>query len=541
MVFTPPTTDKFIGELDISTDDANQSNIKVPLTGFGGGAVILCSPKGLDFGLNAVGITSTLSLLCTNIGQNVPGHPEANLFIPDPNSIEQGLTLQNGDPAFQPAFDDRSRPTGLSAGQSAKINVTYAPTAGGADADTLIIASNNSVNPKTNIALSGTAKVLPDCDFVLNPSNGLAFGHVDKGSDAVLPFEVVNNGTDECLVNALQISAGSSSAFSLPDYPAGAATSVIIPGSSSLEVQVRFAPTTQQANFAGTVAFTISNKSRQHQAVNLTGSSLSGCLLILPNPLDFGVVGFDPVTSHWCKSAKRTVTIRNICDTQDVNVNSISVVDLATNNGAPQPEFILTGDPSPVTVPKVCPQYYYCPPTTPVTFQVSFEPYMQGKHTGGVKIFTSDLADPYLIALAGDAETNSVQTDNFTGHKAAIDVLWVMDTDDDSSAHQAIIANLSNFLNYPLQNNIDFQMASTSTDVYGNASSERGSIEPCPHCKIVGNAPRVVKSSEGLDAVGALSRLLNLGQGTSARGTAMGSARTSSSSSRPTRRCRRHC
>ena len=105
VVFTPPTTNKFIGELDISTDDATSSNIKIPLTGFGGGAVILCSPLGLDFGLNAVGITSTLSVLCTNIGQNVPGHPEANLFIPDPNSSEQGLTIQNGDTSFQPAFD----------------------------------------------------------------------------------------------------------------------------------------------------------------------------------------------------------------------------------------------------------------------------------------------------------------------------------------------------------------------------------------------------------------------------------------------------
>ena len=95
--------------------------------------MILCSPLGLDFGLNAVGITSTLSILCTNIGQNVPGHPEANLFIPDPNSTDQGLTLQNGDLAFQPAFDQPFPSAGLAAGQSTKINVTYAPTAGGAD------------------------------------------------------------------------------------------------------------------------------------------------------------------------------------------------------------------------------------------------------------------------------------------------------------------------------------------------------------------------------------------------------------------------
>jgi hypothetical protein len=508
VVFTPATTGKFTGELALSTDDANQPNVKIPLTGFGGGAVILCSPLGLEFGLNAVGITSTLSVLCTNIGQNVPDHPEANLFIPDPNSPDQGLTIQNGDQAFQPAFDQPFPTAGLAAGQSVKINVTYAPIVGGVDSDTLIVSSNDSVNPKTSISLSGNAKVLRDCDFTLNPSNGLAFGHIDKGNDAILPFEIVNNGTDECLVNALQVAAGGSSAFSLPDYPVGAPSSVVVPGSGSLEVAVRFAPTTQQASFAGSVSFTISNKARQHQNVSLTGSSLSGCLLILPNPLDFGVVGFDPVSGHWCKSAKRTVTVRNTCDTQDVSVNSISVVDLAASQ-----EFILTGDPSPVTVPKVCQASAYCPPATPVTFQVSFEPTGQGKHTGGIKIYTSDLTDPYLIALAGDAETNSVQTDNFTGHKAAIDVLWVMDTDDDSSGHQAIIANLSNFLYYPLQNNIDFHMAATSTDVYATNISEQGAIEPCPHCKLSGNAPRVVSSSEGLDAVGALSRLLNLGEG----------------------------
>jgi len=163
-----------------------------------------------------------------------------------------------------------------------------------------------------------------------------------------------------------------------------------------------------------------------------------------------------------------------------------------------------------VTVPKVC---SYCQPSAPVTFQVSFEPSLQGKHNGGVKITTSDLADPYLVALSGDAETNTVQTDNFTGHKAAIDVLWVMDTDDDSDAHQSIIANLSNFMNYPLQNNIDFHMASTSTDVYAGTSSEQGRIEPCPGCKIAGSVPTVVSASEGLDAVGSLARILNLGSG----------------------------
>jgi hypothetical protein len=113
---------------------------------------------------------------------------------------------------------------------------------------------------------------------------------------------------------------------------------------------------------------------------------------------------FDQATGTWSASAQQTFTIRNICDTQDVNVNSISVVDPATNQGIPQPEFIVTGDPSPVTVPKVCPQYVNCPPTTPVEFQVSFAPYASGPDTAQVKIFTNDLPDPYLISLKGNAE-----------------------------------------------------------------------------------------------------------------------------------------
>ena len=183
--------------------------------------MILCSPMGLDFGLNAVGITSTLSVLCTNIGQNVPGHPEANLFIPDPNSSEPGPDHpERGHWRSSRRSISPSRPTGLAAGQSAKINVTYAPTAGGADLGHPDHLEQRLGEPQDqHHAVRDGEAALPDCDFVLNPANGLAFGHVDKGADAVLPFEVVNNGTDECLVNALQISAGSSSAFSLPDYP----------------------------------------------------------------------------------------------------------------------------------------------------------------------------------------------------------------------------------------------------------------------------------------------------------------------------------
>jgi len=152
VTFTPVgCPSKFMGEIDISTDDASESNIKIPLTGFSGGAVVLCSPQGLDFGLNACGTPWTLSVLCTNIGQNVPGDPGGNLVV-------WGLSFQNSDPAFTAAFDRPPPDAGLAAGESVKIDVTFAPTQPGAHSDTLLIFTNDACDPQPAIAVSGVCQ-----------------------------------------------------------------------------------------------------------------------------------------------------------------------------------------------------------------------------------------------------------------------------------------------------------------------------------------------------------------------------------------------
>jgi hypothetical protein len=270
VVFTPPSAGTYTGEIDISTDDPQSSNLKIPLQGASGGASISCAPTSLDFGLNAVSIISVLKVLCTNVGQNVPGHPEASLFIPDPNSTDQGLSLVYGDVAFQASFDQPFPAAGLAAGESTVIDVTYGPLSAGQDQDLLDIRSNDPVNPQTRIPVQGTAKVIPPCTFAIKPPNGLAFGHVDKGNTATLPFEIDNTGTVGCLVSDFQLEPGSSDAFGSFD-PSYSAT--IAPGSSLL-VGVTFAPTTYHANFSGAVTFDISDPTNPEQRVALTGNTL---------------------------------------------------------------------------------------------------------------------------------------------------------------------------------------------------------------------------------------------------------------------------
>jgi hypothetical protein len=394
VVFMPPGAGQFEGEVDVSTDDPQNATLRIPLSGVGAGAQLVCSPLSLDFGLNAVGITSTLSVLCTNEGQSVTGHPEPNLFIPDPRSASPGLVIENGDTAFQPAFDRPFPRGGLAPGQTAKIDVTYAPTTGGADADTLIISSNDSIHPTTRVSLAGTAKVLPDCDFVFNPANPLAFGHVDKGNDAIMPFDIVNNGTDSCGPVTASLTPGSCPDFSLIG-PSGPTTSVTCPGvggGESCEVQVQYAPTNSQSTCVASLCIDLPGPQRDPQCIPLSGSSLSGCLLILPNPVDFGTVSLDAGTKD------QAISVRIVCDTQDVTLQSISLVDSAS-----PPEFFLSADPSPVLIPKVC-AGPSCPPPSPVAFQVSFRPYASGPDTAKVKLFTTDLSDPYIVSLQGDAE-----------------------------------------------------------------------------------------------------------------------------------------
>jgi hypothetical protein len=353
------------------------------------GPRIICSPEELDFGLNMVGIPSTLSIFCTNAGQFVPGHPAPNLFIPDPKTTEPGLAIENGDVAFQPWLDQPFPTAGLAPGETVKINVTYMPTAVGSDADALIISSNDSMHPTTRVSLTGTAKAPLDCD--IRPSSGGAgFGHVDRGSDAVLPFDVTNYGTDACGPVTVHLLAGGCSAFSLigPSGPTNSISTSSVAGGASFEVEIRYAPTTAES--LCTAALCVDTPTRSFQCIPFSGSSESGCLLILPNPVDFGTVSLD------AGGDQHTVTVQMVCDTQDVEVTSLALVDSVT-----PPQFFLSGDPTPVVIPKACAG---CPPPMPLSFQVSFIPRVTGADTAKLNIFTDESTVPYSIAVIGDAD-----------------------------------------------------------------------------------------------------------------------------------------
>jgi len=157
IVFTPPTAGLFEGELDLATDDPEGAKLKIALKGYGGReAEIACFPLSLSFGSQPVGSTSSLDIVCTNVGEDLPGHPEANLFIPDPASGYAVLFTERDEP-FHVAFAAPFPSVGLAAGQSTTIRVTFSTTYAAAYEDKLWIPSSDTIHPVLSVPLSATA------------------------------------------------------------------------------------------------------------------------------------------------------------------------------------------------------------------------------------------------------------------------------------------------------------------------------------------------------------------------------------------------
>jgi hypothetical protein len=144
--FTPPITEEVTTQATLITSEPNDSNPVVQLTGWGGGPEILCKPLTLAFGRVMPGQTSPLSVMCTNVGSNIPG---LSLLIGP---------LDAGGGVFSAAFDADNNPYpdgGLQAGQGVQIDVTYAPVDDLGAFGLLPIPNNGGEKQTPYVSLSG--------------------------------------------------------------------------------------------------------------------------------------------------------------------------------------------------------------------------------------------------------------------------------------------------------------------------------------------------------------------------------------------------
>jgi len=144
--FFPPISQDYNGQVTLLTTDPSGTNPVISLTGWGGGPQIKCTQTSVAFGPIADGKTSMVPVLCSNSGTAVPG---VNLLFEPPTTSPT---------VFSAWFDEKADPdpqSGLAPGQTAQIDVSYAPTGISNDKGTLFIKSNGGQGATIQIPLTG--------------------------------------------------------------------------------------------------------------------------------------------------------------------------------------------------------------------------------------------------------------------------------------------------------------------------------------------------------------------------------------------------
>jgi hypothetical protein len=497
VTFTPLDNREYDGELDISSTDAT-STVPVALRGYGGGAIISCSPMALDFGVAAVTIGSALPVICTNVGSDVPNHPEAGVIL---------TTLPTDNAAFSAQVDSASSfqasPLApLAAGQSVQLDVIYAPAAvTPMDVGTLTINSNatdgTSLSPPA-VALTGEAISELPCAYSVTPTT-VQFGETRPSSTTTSGFTLTNVGTNECLVTGLELGAETQAAFTLLSGPV-ISQRLSPPGPAPLYptfLQVNLAFTPQQTgSYSGTVEFTVSDPTAPHQAVNLSGDCGNSCFALRPTDLDFGTVGLS--NGQFCATETRQLVGINDC-TQAVTIQS------ATLAGSSAYSFI--AGQMPLTVPQGA---------TSMPIEIGFKPIASGSYDATVLLQTDLQTNPFGAGVSGKAIAGAMQLDRFVGHSPSVDILWVMDIDDDDAERDLIAKQASTFIDALNNAQLDYQIGVTTSDWCPSGiqgTSENGRLLPCPGCKIDGTQPMIVTPQDETAAAD-LQSLIEIGTNT---------------------------
>jgi hypothetical protein len=317
--------------------DVGDVPIDVPIQGYGGGASIACLPVALDFGVVGAGVSTTLPLLCTNTGVDVPGYPVAGLQI---------LGAPTSSSLFSADFSASAQP--LAAGQTIQIDVNYLPLGAASDMGTLTVLSNvQNGSPAPVIQLSGSAVSAGPCNFALTPV-ALDWGVVQLNTPETLGFTVTDLGPNDCIVWDFGLAAGTSTAFSLAN-PGMGSQRLSPPGGpnpTSLTVPIVFDAVTKNVGpYSGEATFQISNPAAPNQFVPLKGLAQTSCLTLQPTSLEFGTV--DSCDGGPCTTWPRSVVAQNGC-AFDAHLTAISAqAPFAPYDLPALPLRIAAGDSSP--------------------------------------------------------------------------------------------------------------------------------------------------------------------------------------------------
>lgn len=313
--------------------------------------VLSPNSSSLSFGNVSIGNTPTKSLTVTNTGTAAVNISQATI-------TGTGFTAVSGNGS-----------TSIPVGQSATIQIQFAPKATGAATGSLSIVSDASNSP-LNISLSGIGV---EAGLTMTPSS-VNFGSVTVGQTNTQTVKLTNSGNTDVMVSSAATS-GSGFSFSGLNLPGTLGVS------QSVSFTVQFHPA-GNGESTGSVSFT-DNSPASPQVLALSGTGVSSTELLSANPttLSFGNVNDG-------SNSTLNVTLTNNGNA-DITISGVTTSGTGFSANGVSPGLVLG-------------------PTQAATLHVLFSPSSAGTAAGSVKVSSNATNSPAAVALAGTGvQTNA--------------------------------------------------------------------------------------------------------------------------------------
>ncbi len=458
--FAPVQPGTFTSSVRIRSSDPAGRDRDVCVRGIGGGPRVLCAAERIDFADVPVGMSRTAQIACRNEGW---GDTYGVLFAERPVAI-------SGDLQARVIDDDGSRgprDTGYAPSDAFTLELTFAPDEAGDRGGVIELRTNDPVRPVLAIAADGRGTADPPC--VLEMPEEIDFGDVDVDQRVVRVIELRNAGESACTIWDVRLAPGGAPSFQITGHDR-----VVLPAGENLELALAFWPRTALRLHEAEISLVISDPASPERSIPVRGSSQRACLTFVPEALSFGEV------APLCATSRREIRLVNECDEP-------VLVEELRRPAAPFSVTELRDSPFELRPFESLPLEIHLVPDAPGVVQSRL---LARAHGGDTEV----QAD-----LTADAVEEPVLRDTFTQRSHhRVDLLWVIDNSASMQPYQGVLAQgLQSFLDYALEQGIDFQVGVTTTGLLpsdnpslcpgGVAGAEDGRLFP-----VDGSSPRIL-------------------------------------------------
>lgn len=234
IAFSPPSPGSFAAVVAVTSNDGDEPDSRIALTGQGGVPMAAVAPRSLDFG----------SIVYGDADQSVPAIVELR-NDGDGDLAVAGVVPVGRDAA---AFEAPDQPFVLGPGARRDVEVAFAPGGLVGDLRGFLRIVANDPDADARVGAQGTA-IGPDIAFV--PAVGISFGNVDVGTEEPRTAVVENLGSTPLQVDRLIIESSGPGDFAVLS---GAPPFALEPGGRQ-DLSLRFSPTDEGVTNAALLLF----------------------------------------------------------------------------------------------------------------------------------------------------------------------------------------------------------------------------------------------------------------------------------------------